>query len=105
MRLAEACGVFDVDALLLAMTPDQFDEWCAKDAIEPIGQAGVTALLATIGAIIASWSTSEGNEVKPEEVRRASVVDGQNWRPIELEEKEASPEAAVALMSTALGGR
>ena len=38
MRLAEhVAHTTDVDGMLESMTPEQFDEWCAKDAVEPIG--------------------------------------------------------------------
>jgi hypothetical protein len=43
MRLAEhVAGTVDVDGMLESMTPEQFDEWCAKDAVEPIGYASQT---------------------------------------------------------------
>ena len=43
MRLAEhVAGTVDVDGMLESMTPEQFDEWCAKDAVEPIGYASHT---------------------------------------------------------------
>ena len=38
MRLAEHVEhTTDVDGMLDSMTPEQFNEWCAKDAVEPIG--------------------------------------------------------------------
>ena len=38
LRLAEhVAGTVNVDAMLETMSPDEFNEWCIKDAIEPIG--------------------------------------------------------------------
>ena len=38
MRLAEhVAGTVHVDEMLESLTPDQFNEWCAKDIVEPIG--------------------------------------------------------------------
>jgi len=43
MRLAEhVAHTVDVDGMLESMSPEQFDEWCAKDAVEPIGYASQT---------------------------------------------------------------
>ena len=56
MRLAEhVAHTTDVDAMLEAMSPAQFLEWCAKDQIEPIGHAGTHEILAQIACMIATW--------------------------------------------------
>ena len=56
MRLAEnVAHTIDVDAMLNEMTPQQFDEWHAKDLIEPIGSRSVTYVLSIIGEIIATY--------------------------------------------------
>jgi len=49
----------DVDAMLSRMTHEQFNEWCAKDIIEPIGHSGTHDILARIGVLIATWIGSE----------------------------------------------
>lgn len=48
LRLAEhVAHTVDVDGMLESMTPEQFDEWCLKDRIEPIGYTTqMTALIA-----------------------------------------------------------
>lgn len=65
LRLAEhVAHTVHVDAMLDAMTPQQFDEWCAKDRIEPISQEATRHVLAMIGALLANFA---GNKrVKPE---------------------------------------
>jgi len=56
MRLAEnVAHTVYVDAMLEAMTPEQFDEWHAKDLIEPIGSRSVTYVLSLLGEIIATY--------------------------------------------------
>lgn len=102
MRLAEACGIFDVDAMLLAMHPSQFDEWLAKDAIEPIGQAGVTALVATIAALLGSHGD---RTYQPHEVKESCLIDGQNWRPLEPVQQVMTAAQAAAAMGIATGGK
>ena len=37
------------------MTHEQFNEWIAKDAIEPIGSDGTNSILAKIGLLIAAF--------------------------------------------------
>lgn len=94
-------GILDVDAMLASMHPDQFDEWCAKDAIEPIGQAGVTALLSVIGAMVGSYGE---NQINPEDVRKSCVVDGTNWRPWEAPVFESSAEQIKAQAASVIRG-
>lgn len=56
MRLAEhVAGTLDVDAMLDAMTPEQFMEWQAKDLVEPIGHSGTHEILSMIGALLAAF--------------------------------------------------
>lgn len=56
MRLAEhVAKTVHVDAMLDGMTNRQFDEWCAKDIIEPIGHSGTHDILARLGVLIASF--------------------------------------------------
>jgi hypothetical protein len=45
----------DVDGMLDSMTHRQFDEWCAKDHIEPIGTPqGLADILTKLGTMIAA---------------------------------------------------
>jgi len=60
MRLAEhVAGTVHVDAMLESMTPGEFDEWCAKDAIEPIGYS--TQTLAMILYLIHTYLSGEAS--------------------------------------------
>lgn len=36
----------DIDGMLEQMTPEQFEEWCEIDSVEPIGQPKMLALIA-----------------------------------------------------------
>jgi hypothetical protein len=49
----------DVDAMLSRMTHEQFEEWCAKDIVEPIGHSGTHDILARIGMLVASFMGQE----------------------------------------------
>ncbi len=62
LRLAEACGQWDVDAMLSKMSHEQWNEWLAKDLIEPIGSGPVTDLLAKIGRMIAAFMGTDLQE-------------------------------------------
>jgi len=60
MRLAEhVAHTTDVDGMLESMSPEQFDEWCAKDAVEPIGYASQT--LGMIVHLIYSYMTHDSS--------------------------------------------
>lgn len=61
MRLAEhVAHTTDVDGMLDSMTPKQFDEWCAKDAVEPIGTEATRMVLGMIGvSMLASMGCSD----------------------------------------------
>ena len=57
MRLAEYVEhTVDVDGMLDRMSTKQFDEWCAKDAVEPIGLESVRAILAQMAMIISNFA-------------------------------------------------
>ena len=45
-RLAEQAGRIDVDRMLDEIGPAQFEEWCKKDEIEPIGQPRMLGMIA-----------------------------------------------------------
>ena len=44
------------DGMLERMTTCQFDEWCAKDAVEPIGEEKTRVILGMIGMILAKFA-------------------------------------------------
>jgi hypothetical protein len=49
--------------MLDRMTHAQFDEWCAKDLIEPIGTSGTNEILTRLAMMIAGYLGQE--DVKP----------------------------------------
>lgn len=65
MRLAEHVeGTTDVDGMLESMTVEQFDEWAAKDMIEPVGYQ--SQMLGLIGWYLYGALNTDG-ELKPED--------------------------------------
>lgn len=46
--------------MLDAMTPEQWQEWQAKDIVEPIGHRGTQEVLAMMAVLIAQWMGHEG---------------------------------------------
>lgn len=61
LRLAEhVAQTANVDKMLSEMSHEQFNEWCAKDMIEPIGSNPVVCqVLTKIGKIIAAFMGQE----------------------------------------------
>lgn len=59
MRLAEAVGELDVDAMLDRMTHEQFQEWAAKDRIEPIGTEKICWVIAGFAATVSNQLGAE----------------------------------------------
>lgn len=55
LRLALATGWSDPDAMLDAMTPQQWREWQIADVVEPVGVRGVELILARIGELLAGF--------------------------------------------------
>jgi hypothetical protein len=47
-------GYLNVDDMLDQMTPEQWQEWQAKDAIDPIGHRGTHEVMAIFGAMVAN---------------------------------------------------
>lgn len=70
----------------------------AKDAISPIGNSGIVELVATIGAFLIS---TKEEPRKPDDIKKACVIHGRNWRPDEIEEKPATAAQLGALMAMA----
>ena len=68
MRLAMTLGVVEVDSMLDSITPAQFNEWIAFNALEPIGndwdQAATIA--ATLHNEMESIRCMFGGQKKPE---------------------------------------
>jgi hypothetical protein len=81
-----------------SMTPEQIDIWVAKDRISPIGMAGVVELLATIGA---SFLSTKEHPLTPAELKKACIVHGVNWSPLEPEETPASAAQVQSLLAMA----
>lgn len=80
------------------MSPGDLDVWVAKDAISPIGNSGLVELLAVIGA--AFLSTAESPKT-PNDIKKACIVHGLNWRPDDVEEKPATAAQIGALFAMA----
>ena len=83
----------DVDGMLDSMTHDQFDEWCAKDIVEPIGHGGTHDILARIGVMLAAFMGSKN-------------VDETLFKPWEKEASEpvAKSDSIPQMMSLAAVG-
>lgn len=85
MRLAEhVAGTVHVDAMLESMSPEQFDEWCAKDEVEPIGYASQT--LGMIVHLIYSYMSSESPDAEQfmPWLKYAATPDNQNAQARQL---------------------
>lgn len=93
LRLAEACGEWDVDAMLESMTPEQWREWQAKDLIEPIGHRGTHDILALFAAMVASCLGCQG-------ITEQSFA----WWREPRQEKEASHDSAIMALQ-AIGAK
>lgn len=79
--------------MLDRMTPEQFDEWRAKDIVDPIGCRGVYEILAMIGAMLSN--AFGGKDVTPDSFMY--------WRKEQKPEKvKESQEAAMVLLETAM---
>lgn len=81
-----------VDEMLDGMTPDQFEEWRAKDLVEPIGHAGTHEILSMIGALIASYLGSKDGDSNP--------ID--QWFFKWWQERPPEPEGTIEGMFAAL---
>ncbi len=65
-RLAEhVAGTVHVDEMLDGMTPEEFDEWCIKDEVEPIGyHVQATGLLCWL---VYSYMAGDKGDAKAED--------------------------------------
>lgn len=93
LRLAEhVAKTVDVDCMLESMTPGQFEEWRAKDLLEPIGHSGTHEILSMIGALIANYLGSKDQNDSP--------ID--QWHFKWWQERPPQAEATVEGMFAAL---
>jgi len=72
----------DVDGMLDRMSPELFDEWCAKDEVEPIGYS--SRMLGLIAFQLAAYMAGE----------KAKDVDGEDFMPWTKYQTEAVPAPA-----------
>lgn len=77
--------------MLDSMTHDEFHEWCAKDLIEPIGNAGTNEILARLAVMIAVYL---GNT----EAKKSAFAP---WMWTEKEEEPVSDDVAIAALEVA----
>ena len=82
----------DVDGMLDGMTHEQFNEWVAKDIIEPIGCDGTNSILAKIGVLIAAFM---GN-------KDITMQTFKHWEP--EQDAEVSEDVLFQCLET-VGGR
>lgn len=83
----------DVDGMLDRMTHAQFDEWCAKDLIEPIGTSGTNEILTRLAMMIAGYLGQE--DVKPSAFA---------WWMKSKKDKPVDDDVAIAALET-IGAR
>lgn len=81
-------GWLDVDAMLDHLTPQQWAEWQAKDAVDPIGHRGTHEVVSILGAMLAgAWGA---NDIGPDTFM--------HWRQKTEDESTTSHDvAAMAL--------
>lgn len=95
LRLAEhVAHTVDVDRMLDGMTPKQFDEWCLKDRVEPIGEEASRHILALIGVTIAR---SFGG------AKDVTVENFMPWLTQRRQPQRQSDEQIMAIMATVPG--
>ena len=82
----------DVDGMLSGMSHEQFDEWCAKDIVEPIGTAGTNEILMRFAMVVA---ISAGH-------KDVKMDDFATW--LKTKEKPADESVVIAALE-AIGAR
>jgi len=97
-RLATVVGELDIDAMLSTITPQEFSEWIAYDAIEPIGLIRQNKILALIASALVSFKDHASNpdDFYPHTTTDPSVEPsgtGTDW---------LSPAAMKARLATAV---
>jgi len=84
----------DVDGMLDRMTPVQFDEWCVRDQIIPIGYE--TKMLAHIGWLLSSYFSSAEEPIE--------AISFMPWLKYEGGTDKPQNEKAKQMLKSALGG-
>ena len=101
MRLAEhVAHTVDVDAMLDSMPPELFDEWCAKDIIEPIGHEATRHILALIGVTLAQVNGVK--DAKLEYFMPWIKVEKHSGSGRHVRQSEAQMQAAMACLPGAV---
>lgn len=96
MRLAEhVAHTVHVDAMMDSMTHEQFDWWCAKDEIEPIGHS--TRMLGYIASLL---SAALGVKATSDEICQAFTP----WVDDNYKAPAPTPENVDKLAELILGG-
>lgn len=75
--------------MLSRMTHAQFDEWCAKDLIEPIGSRGTNDILVRLAVMIAT-------KLGQEDVQPAAFA----WWLHKEKDEAVSDDVAIAALQT-----
>lgn len=78
--------------MLSGMSHKQFDEWCAKDIVEPIGTAGTNEILMRLAMVVAILAGH----------KEAKVSDFATW--VTTTEKPSDDGVAIAALE-AIGAR
>lgn len=74
------------------MSHEQFNEWIAKDIIEPIGTEGTNSILAKIGLLVAQFMG----------IKDVTMQSFKHWESVE--DAEADPEIMFNSLEM-IGGR
>ncbi len=86
-------GTTDVDGMLDRMTPAQFDEWCAKDEVEPIGYS--SRMLGLIGYMLATYMAGD----KADDVKVDDYMPWEKYAPL----PKPQNQQAAAIINSVLG--
>jgi len=93
MRLAEHVHhTTDVDGMLDSMSPAQFDEWAAKDLVEPVGYQ--SQMMGYVAYLLHAWIAGADSTLEPH--------DFMPWVS-KAEEPKTNNAAAKQLLGSMLG--
>jgi hypothetical protein len=92
LRLAAFTGWADPDAMLEAMSPQQWREWQIADVVEPVGVRGLEIILARIGELVAA---AVGGNMK--------AADFAPWLP-RAEDRQLTPAESAEAITKHLRG-
>lgn len=76
--------------MLDGMSHEEFNEWCAKDLIEPIGNRGTNEILVRLAVMIAVY-------LGHDDAKKSAFAP---WMWTEKEEEPVSDEVAIAALQT-----